>query len=204
MVYILEDTDMLDEKFIASSYNHLSLQRLQKLDSLKKSSARVDAAAVYLLLRYALKNEYGIDSAPEFIFKKNGKPYLRDNEKIFFNLSHSRNSCACILSDNETAVDIAEFRKISMNTAKYYCSPAELELIQSIEDQTERNRELVRLWAIKECYSKIDGSGLSMNFKTVESKKLDSIHIINGERYYAAYHSDKKQKLVKPVISQLL
>ena len=204
MVYILEDTDMLDEESIAAHYNQLSLQRLRKLDSLKKAPARVNAAAVYLLLRYALKNEYGIDSAPDFIFKKNGKPYLKDNEDIFFNLSHSRNSCACIVSDSETAVDIAEFRKVSMNTAKYYCSPAEFDMIESIEDQTERNRELIRIWSVKECCSKIDGSGLSMNFKSVESKKLDNIHVINGKRYYAAYYSQTEQNIIKPVLSDLL
>ncbi len=204
MLYILEDTDKLDEEFIASSYNHLSLQRLRKLDSLKKSSARVNAAAVYLLLRYALKNEYNIDTAPDFIFKKNGKPYLKNNREIFFNLSHSRNSCACIVSDSETAVDIAEFRRVSMNTAKYYCSPTEFAMIESIEDQAERDRELIRIWSIKECCSKIDGSGLSMNFKSVESKKLDKIHVIKGERYYASYYSKECQKLIKPIFSDLL
>lgn len=204
MVYILEDTDMLDEKFVASSYKLLSLQRLQKIDSLKKSAARVNSAVVYLLLRYALKNEYDINTSPEFVFGKNGKPYLKDNKDIFFNLSHSRNSCACIISDKETAVDIAEFRKISMNTAKYYCSPTELSIIKNIDDPSEQNKILVRIWSIKECYSKIDGSGLSMNFKAVESEKLTNINVLNGERYYAAYYSETKQNIIRPVLSDLL
>ncbi len=204
MVYILEDTDTLDEEFIDSSYKLLSLQRLQKLDLLRKTPARANAAAVYLLLRYALKKEYGIDEAPEFVFGKNGKPYLKDHGEIYFNMSHSRNSCACIVAQKETAADIAEFRKISSNTAKYYCSPKEFAETESIEDMNERNDRLVRIWAIKECYSKIDGSGLGMNFKSIESENLDSIHVVKGKRYYAAYYSETEEKIIKPALSDLL
>ena len=52
--------------------------------------------AVYLMLRYALKNEYGICEAPDFTFGERGKPSLADEPDVRFNFSHCRNSCACI------------------------------------------------------------------------------------------------------------
>ena len=43
-----------------------------------------------------------------------------------------------------------------------------------------------------------------MNFKAVESKKLDNIRLVTGERYYAAYYSNKKEKVIKPLLTDLL
>lgn len=201
MVYIFEDTDKLGEDFVSAALPLLSLQRTQKLDNYRLTADRVNCAAVFLLLRYALKNEYSINESPELTFGKNGKPYLKEQDSIFFSLSHSRNSCACILSESETAVDIADIRRISMHTAEYFCSEEELADIGKSEDP---NTALVRLWAMKECYSKFDGSGLSMDFKSIGNNEFYNIHTVKGERYFAAYHSAKEESIVKPVLNNLL
>ena len=126
MKYILENTDALNEEFLCKVMNMLSLQRQQKIDSLRILSDRINSAAVFLILRYALKKEYGIDALPEFSFGEKGKPYLNGYNNIYFNLSHSRNSCACIISDKETACDISDKRRISDNTARYFCTAEEI------------------------------------------------------------------------------
>lgn len=193
MLYIFENTDKLKEDFINRAIPYLSLQRLRKIDDLRMMSDKVNSAAVFLMLRYALKKEYGIDEAPEFIFKKNEKPYISGRDDIFFNLSHSRNSCACIISDTETAVDISDLREISERTAKFFCAPEEYERAAS---SVNRCSELVRLWTIKECYSKYDGRGLRMNYLLIGDKEKENIHTIYGERYVAAYYAEKETETI--------
>lgn len=191
MIYILENTDLLGDRFIDSAIDGLNLQRLKKLDTLRITSDKVNCAAVYLMLRYALKSEYGITYAPEFTYGKNGKPYIKDINGIFFNMSHCRNACACIVSQSETAVDIADLRRISERTAKYFCTDEELKKADSSEN---KYHELVRLWAAKECYSKIDGSGLQMNYRSIGEKETSVLNFWRGERYVAAFCGESKDK----------
>ena len=201
MVYILENTDSLTEDFLEKANSLLSLQRLQKNDTLRITSDKINSAAVYLLLRYGLKMEYDISEPPVFETGSNGKPYLRDNKEIFFNLSHCRNSCACIISDSETAIDIADCRRISDNTAKYFCTPEQLIAAHKSDDKA---RALVRLWAIKECHSKISGAGLGMDFRKITEEEMNRITVIENERYYTAYYSRKPMKVKKVMLSNLL
>ena len=201
MIYLLENTDLLNNEFISAAIGGLSLQRLKRLDELGMEPDRINCAAAYLMLRYALKREYGIKEAPEFTFGKNGKPYLKNESGIYFSLSHCRNSCACVVSGSETAVDIADIRRISDRTAKYFCTKEELEAVNSSEN---KENELVKLWAVKECYSKLDGSGLSTDFKKIGKEQLKDIHTIKGDKYYLAYYSQKEESAKKLSSSNLL
>lgn len=194
MLYILEKTDKLDEGFLDRAIPLLSLQRIRKLDELRILSDRINSAAVYLMLRYALKNEYGICEAPGFTFGERGKPSLADEPDVRFNFSHCRNSCACIVDRMETAVDISDIRRISFRTAEYFCSPEELERVQTAGDQ---NRELVKLWTVKECFSKLTGKGLITDFRTISEKESGSIRSICRDDYVVSYSADKA---LEPVI----
>ena len=147
-----------------------------------------------------VKNEW-IKEAPEFTFGKNGKPYLKNESGIYFSLSHCRNSCACVVSGSETAVDIADIRRISDRTAKYFCTKEELEAVNSSEN---KENELVKLWAVKECYSKLDGSGLHMDYRSIGEKEKAMIKVIKGERYFAAVCCKEDAKAVKLTAEQCL
>ena len=160
MIYLLENTDLLDEDFLFRAL-------------LAMNSGKISSAAVFLLLRYALCREYGITEPPELRIEQNGKPYLSERDDIFLNLSHSRNSCVCIISEKETAVDITDKRRISMATAKHFCSRNELD---SLVNTADSNTELVRLWSQKECYSKLSGKGLSLDFKNIGPEQYRNIH----------------------------
>lgn len=192
MIYLLENTDLLDEDFLFRAIPLLSLQRKQKLDLLAMNSGKISSAAVFLLLRYALCREYGITEPPELRIEQNGKPYLSERDDIFLNLSHSRNSCVCIISEKETAVDITDKRRISMATAKHFCSRNELD---SLVNTADSNTELVRLWSQKECYSKLSGKGLSLDFKNIGPEQYRNIHCIDTPRYVLAYYSEKEETI---------
>lgn len=187
MLYIIENTDKLGIDFIQGAVPHLSIQRLRCLDGLKIEKDRVNCAACYLLLKKALLDEYGIDEKPEFIFGIHGKPALSKHPEIYFNFSHCREACACVVSDKPTAVDIADIRHISMRTAKYFCSADEYNKTKKHPDPTEN---LVRLWSIKECFSKLDGSGLFSDFKAITEENTKNLHTFKKNNYYCTYYSE--------------
>ena len=76
MLYILENTDKLGADFLDEALHLLSLQRIRKIDRLRNLSDRISGAAVYLMLRYALKKEYGINDIVVFDFGQHCKPFL--------------------------------------------------------------------------------------------------------------------------------
>lgn len=193
MKYIIENTDTLGDEFIGLAIGLLSLQRLQRLDSLRMTQDRVNCAAAYLLLRYALRKEYGMETVPEFTFGAHGKPYLKDSD-IFFGLSHCRNSIACVVSDRETACDINDIRRISQSTAKYFCTEEEY---AKAETEADPNRALVRLWTMKECRSKLDGTGLSSDFRKFTGKELDGIELFETENYIASFYGKGSPVIIK-------
>lgn len=193
MMYILENTDKLKDDFLYNAMNLLSLQRLQKIDSLRIQSDKVNSAAVYIMLRYALKKEYSITEKPDFYFKDKGKPYLCEYDNIFFSLSHCRNACACIISEEETACDITDKRKISDNTARYFCTGEEYGAAKA---SCDKNSTLVELWTKKECYSKLSGAGLSLDFKTITGSALSGINTYENEKYVASYFGSGKPEIL--------
>ena len=84
------------------------------------------------------------------------------------------------------ATDISDIRHISLRTAKYFCSSDELDHASVLEDPTD---ELVRLWTRKECLSKLDGSGLYTDFKTLTKDKMGNICTLRTNNYYCSYYS---------------
>ena len=186
MLYIMNDTDKIGTEFLETALPQLSLQRTKRMDELKNKRDKINCAACYLLLRKALHEEYGIKDKPEFLYFEHGKPYIKGHENIHFNFSHCRNACACIVSDKPTAVDIADKRHISLRTAQYFCSDEEFGKISALPSPSD---ELVRLWSIKECYSKLDGSGLFKNFKEITKECTADIHTFGSDMYYCSYYS---------------
>ncbi len=191
MLYLLENTDYLDEIFLTKARPFLSQQRCQKMDHYKNISDRINAAAVFLLLRYALLHEYHINECPDFVLGEYGKPFLKDLPQIHFSFSHCRNAAVCIVSDENTAADISDIRRISPATVRRVCSEEEIRHLSNCNDKNTYSREFFRLWTQKECLSKLCGKGLSMDFRTLgsHSPAFSSVKTIEKERYILSYYA---------------
>lgn len=99
-----------------------------------------------------LQNDYGICN-PLIITKDNGKPALQ-NDEIFFNISHSRDTLVIAVADVPVGVDIEFDRKISQHLREYCLSDEEL---ASVPDNA---LAFLRIWTAKESYLKLYGTGL--------------------------------------------
>ena len=147
----------------------LSSSRRLRAERAGSEAVRREKIFSYVLLRLALLEEFGISDPPEFTFGEYGKPFLRDNPDVFFSLSHSSGAALCAAASFPIGVDLQKCRKMRQGIEKRFCTPRE---IARIRDSSMRDRELSRLWCIKESRGKLTGKGFSEKFDTIECDAL--------------------------------
>ncbi len=190
MIYLWEHTDLLTQDFVEASGAYLSRQRKEKTEQYSSLRHKINSCAVYLLLRYGLWWEYGIREAPVFMIGAHDKPFL-SSSGIHFNLSHCKNAVCCILSHENTAIDITDFRPFHPSVLRRVCSPAEQEMIRSSQ---KPQMDFLRLWTRKECYAKLKGEGLSMNFCRItdDIPEVAAIRTFQMEQFFCSYYTKEK------------
>lgn len=120
----------------------------------------------------------------------NGKPFLDGKSDCAFNLSHTikRNSSpakGCIVLGfdiSEVGVDAEYLRPLSPNLAKKICSDEEY---KTYLHHPAADQYLIKLWTLKEAYSKFTGDGIKMDFSKLyftvyeETKEYTVYHLLN-------------------------
>lgn len=145
----------------------LGEQRYEYCEQMKSAKAGLSSAFAFLLLRYALKKQFGIKAIPELIIGEHGKPFLKDNPDIFFSLSHVQSRVLCAAAEFPIGADIQDIRKISPSAARKFLTESELKRI-SPDDTTA----LCKAWCIKESYSKMTGKGFAEGFTHIDTEEL--------------------------------
>jgi 4'-phosphopantetheinyl transferase len=105
-----------------------------------------------------------------------GKPCLKNYPNIHYNISHSADLVACVISDTSTVgIDVEKIREFNSYAANRVCSSEELSRVYSNNDC---KREFFRYWTLKESYIKAIGKGISHPMKNVNFEVS-----LNGEVY---------------------
>ena len=108
-----------------------------------------------LLLAHALR-EAGV-SDPALDRLPDGKPVLKNNPDVHFNLSHSGTLAVCAVSGRPVGVDTECLQKEDAGVSALCFQAAEREWIRR---SAEPDRAFTRLWTRKESYLKLIGTGL--------------------------------------------
>ncbi len=167
MIYIIDNlTDYSNNQFEFDLYR-LPEWRREKALRYKQIDDFKRCVLAFRLLEYALQNEYGIMNVPEFVYNEYGKPYLPDLP-IYFNLSHCKDAVACVVSDHEVGIDVESITPYNDSVARRICNDEEYQRLLVAND---RDVAFTKLWTEKEAISKFCGSGVSMNFSTIEKEK---------------------------------
>ncbi|MFK8849738.1 4'-phosphopantetheinyl transferase family protein [Streptomyces sp. Ac-502] len=138
-----------------------------RLRHLTRPQVRRRFVASRLLLKTAAGAVLG--AAPEELdlaYKPGGRPYLRGIDQLDVSLSHTEELLVVGLTrHSRIGVDVehAERRMLGLGTERQVCTPYELEALRRVAED-RRNGELVRLWTLKEAYSKAIGQGLRFRF----------------------------------------
>ena len=161
MIYIDEHINDFD---VAAALSQVSEQRREQALRFKYEQGKRTCLLAYLLLKRALREEYGIDANPVFGYGEHGKPFLTDYPHIHFNFSHCANAVAVAVSDAPVGIDIESLRAVGSPVVRYAMNDEEIAQIEQAADST---LQFVRLWTMKEAAVKLIGTGITDNLKAV-------------------------------------
>lgn len=161
MVYVDTDFENLD---LRAALESVSAQRRATATGFKRELDQRLSVAVYMLLKRALKEEYGIDGNPVFGYGEGGKPYLIGHPEIHFNMSHCRHAAVCAVDDRPIGIDVETIRPYNDALARYVLNADEY---QSVAVSAKPEVEFTRLWTMKESLLKLTGTGLRRDLKTL-------------------------------------
>jgi 4'-phosphopantetheinyl transferase len=153
---IISNEDKLIEK--------VSDWRKEKLSRLKNPSVRAESLAAGLLLRYAVDRElgkefgeYDIEAGPQ------GKPHFKGAEGMEFNISHSGDFVAAVISRHPVGIDIEVKSDTKFRVTKRMFSESEQ---KRVFESADPDREFRAVWTEKEAYLKCTGEGISVALKS--------------------------------------
>lgn len=127
-------------------------------------------------LKYVLNDNNIFDYS--IFYNEYGKPYLDNN--LFFNMSHSNNITACIISDEEVGIDIEKI-KYNEKVAKRVLNKEEMKILNNSNNKAEM---FTIFWTIKESYVKLLGVGIGYGLKRVDTTKLKEKIIVKKYNDY--------------------
>ena len=112
-----------------------------------------------------------------FSYNDYGKPYLKSNSDIFFNISHCHEMAVCTICNTEVGIDVENIRTYHPRVVKRVFSDKEAEIL---ENSANKDEMFFRIWTLKESFVKAIGIGISYPMKTCEFLINDSRFDVNG------------------------
>lgn len=126
-----------------------------------------------------------------------GKPYLKNDSNIHFNISHSGEYVVGIIDRNFVGIDIEKIDNIDFeNLSKNFYTKDEHEYLLKQNDPKDC---FYKIWTLKESYIKAVGKGLSIPLNTFSiipnnDMTLDS-NLLKKKCYFKEYNLDSNYKL---------
>lgn len=165
MLYLFLQPQRLGDAFWQTALPALSAGRRQKALRLRRASDRTLSAVAYLLLRWGLYREYGVEGIPACAEGPPGKPRLI-NTPAFFSLSHCPQAVACAVAAEEIGVDVDAWDAFSpsaleVGMLRRSFLPHEQEAILAA---SQPEHTACRLWTAKESVCKYTGQGMDAAF----------------------------------------
>ena len=185
MIYFMpiSDKEQLESQYQAWM-PHLPLSRQAKLLRYRFAKDRWLCAAAYMLLLYALKNEYNLTGEQiDMQIAESGKPFLSSHPHIHFNLSHCDAGVACGISDTPIGIDVEMVKQINDNVVKRVCSASDRLILKYAVNP---ERAFAALWTLKESWVKATGCGLAFPLDEVNVKEYPTNHYYVCKEGYIA------------------
>ncbi len=175
MLWLIENVDQIDFSELSGFVPKLSPSRRDRVLSATHESTRVRSVLAELLLRHAIREEYGLTELPRIETGEKGKPFFPERPDIHFNLSHCRAAVACALDGAPLGVDVQEYRtfcrdKHGLSAPPVYriLSETERTWVEAGESPEDRDRRFTAVWTCKEAYGKKTGEGFLYDLKSTE------------------------------------
>ena len=149
---------------LEAALKDISEQRREQALKFRHEQGRRLCVLAYQLLKQGLREAYGITENPVFEYNEHGKPSIVGHPEIFFNLSHCKEAVACAISDCPIGIDVESIRRYKESLVRYTMNDEEVRRIESSSDPASA---FIRFWTMKEAVTKLIGTGISNDMKTV-------------------------------------
>ena len=165
---------------LQAALKEISEQRREQALKFKHEQGQRLCVLAYLLLKQALREGYGITENPVFEYNEHGKPSIVGHPEIYFNLSHCKEAAICVVSDQPVGVDVEGIREYKESLVNYTMNDEEIAQIKTAENPAAA---FIRLWTMKEATTKLIGTGISNDMKTVIDPTKDKYTTVDRQRY---------------------
>ena len=165
---------------LEAALKDISAQRREQALKFKFEQGQRLCVLAYLLLKKALRETYGITDNPIFEYNEHGKPSIVGHPEIFFNLSHCKEAAICVVSDQPVGVDVEGIREYKESLVNYTMNDEEIAQIKTAENPAAA---FIRLWTMKEATTKLIGTGISNDMKTVIDPTKYKYTTVDRQRY---------------------
>lgn len=179
--HIADLSEQQTEKII----NYLPDWRREQALRFKHLQGRRECAVGYIELLRGLKQGFGINTYPSFVYNEHDKPFLKEYPDLYFSISHCKAAVGCFVADRPCGFDIEYIRKAKPDLVRHTMSPEETEAIFSAKFP---DIAFTRLWTQKEAVLKLIGTGIVDDLHSVlNSEKLQGIELKTVENPYRNY-----------------
>jgi phosphopantetheinyl transferase len=167
-----------------SSYREiLSANELLVLDQIRSPALRNRKLAGRVLLRTALSHAVNERITPrEWRIHRdaNGRPVIaKSMPRINFSISYAEPVAVVAVSEKlPVGVDVETVEDTTEDMIAAFCCSCEQGLLET-GPASQNSREFVRLWTLKEAYTKLVGLGHGIEFDSI-GFSLDSLHLLHG------------------------
>lgn len=163
ITFLLETEKLNDDDAFNRYYSCMSIYRKEKIDRLRQRKDKNLSLAVGIIIDHYLQSIGLCEQKMNYGATEGGKPFFTEYRHIYFNASHSDNVAVCSFSDSEIGCDIQHIEKARENVAKRFFTPQEYNYIfdSNEKEKNTTDERFARIWAIKEAYLKLLGTGLS-------------------------------------------
>ena len=165
---------------LEAALKEISEQRREQALKFKYELGQRLCVLAYLLLKKGLRETYGITDNPIFEYNEHGKPSIVGYPDIYFNLSHCKEAVICVVSDQPVGVDVEGIREYKESLVNYTMNDEEIAQIKTAENPAAA---FIRLWTMKEATTKLIGTGISNDMKTVIDTTKYKYTTVERQRY---------------------
>lgn len=161
--YVLNIKEFKEDMLFMRFRELISEERASKIKNIYHEKDRLRSLYAEILLRYGLQKE-GITKDISFRYNQNGKPELKYQKDLHFNISHSGNWIVCVISSGSVGVDVEQINNSSgMDIAKRFFTPYEYKALLDCPQEIQAE-SFCKLWVLKESYVKALGTGIDKSF----------------------------------------
>jgi 4'-phosphopantetheinyl transferase len=173
-------SDDIWEFDLEAALRGISGQRREQALKFKYEQGQRLCVLAYQLLKEGLQKEYCITENPIFEYNEHGKPSIIGHPEIYFNLSHCKEAVICAISNQPIGVDVESIREFNDSLINYTMNDEEKVEIANSDTPAAT---FIRLWTMKEATSKLIGTGITHDVKSLIDTKKYKYTTVEQQQY---------------------